>query len=101
SDAAQNKPARKASRHSAAPQDSQGFLLAPLAAALLFSWVWIDCAQLLRGLFRQECVKIHFLDAVGLAALFHDGHDLDMPVVILSQRLPVSGMLALFVSCIR
>src|SRR5208337_5389740 len=101
SDAAQNKPVRKVPRTTPTPQDSQGFLLVHLGAALLFSWVWIAGAQLFRGLFRQQGVEVHFLDAVGLAALFHDRQDLNVPVVILRQRLPVSGKLALLVPCVR
>lgn len=62
------------------------------------SCIWFNGAKLLGGLLREQGVEIDFLDAVRLAALFENGEDFDVPVVVLGERFPVARELAFFVA---
>src|SRR5215813_2280618 len=63
---------------------------------LLSSWVGIDRTQLFGSLFRKNRVEVRFLDAVGLATLFDDGKNFDVPVKVVGQSFPIAGELAFF-----
>jgi hypothetical protein len=43
------------------------------------------------GLLREQRVEVDLFDAVGLTALFEDGKDLDVPVEVFREGLPISG----------
>ena len=42
-------------------------------------------------LLGEEAVAIHFLDAVGLAALLQDGHDFKVPMEVVGDGVPVGS----------
>src|SRR6185369_8249523 len=61
----------------------------------------ISLAKHFGRLLGKQSVEINFLDAVGLAALFDNGKDFDVPVEIFRNRAPVCCQLALGVNSVR
>ena len=46
-------------------------------------------------MFWKFRVEVNLFDAVRLAPPFEDGHDFDVPVVVIRERFPISGQFTL------